>query len=87
MQSIDRDLLHGVIGGRSTTENADGTTTYKQSNYESCVDAMERGAREKFPDNRWFFQKWFHAADDNAAPRADWLAKSLPGACGMPPKD
>jgi hypothetical protein len=86
MQSIDRDQLAGVIGGKSLTTSPDGVTTYKQSNYESCVDAMAGQADQQFPDNRWFFQKWFHAKDDNAAPRADWLRKAVPDACGMPPK-
>jgi hypothetical protein len=86
MQTIDRDHLAAVMGGKSTTTQPDGTVTYKQSNYESCVDAVQGSARDRFPDNRWFFQRWFGAKDDNAAPRADYLAKTLPAACGMPPK-
>jgi hypothetical protein len=87
MRTIDSEQLAAVIGGKSTTTQPDGTVTYKQSNYESCVDAVQGSANDRFPDNRWFFQKWFHAKDDNAAPRAEYLAKTLADACGLPPKD
>jgi hypothetical protein len=86
MHTIAPDQLLAVVGGKSTTTSADGTTTYQQSNYETCVGAMEHGAAEKYPDNRWFFQRWVGAKDDNAGPRADWLKDAIPKACGPAPK-
>lgn len=85
MDNLDPDQLGAVTGGKSTTTHADGSTTHQQSNYESCVDAMERSASQKYPDDRNFLHHMFGQGDWNAGPRADWLKDAIPEACGKPP--
>ena len=85
MNILTLEQLATVGGGSTTTTTPDGTTTYRQSNYETCVQAMSAGAKDKYPDNRWFFQRWFHATDENAGARADWLKSAVPTACGKAP--
>lgn len=84
MTDIDLDRLGGVSGGKSATQRADGSFEYKQSNYETCVDTIERRGAEVFPDNRGVLA-WFGMPDMNAGPRAAWVRDSIPEACGMPP--
>lgn len=86
MNVLTLEQLAVVGGGSTTTTKPDGTTTYQQSNYESCVQTIREGGKEKYPDNRWFFQRWFHATDENAGARADWVKSSLPTACGPAPR-
>jgi len=84
MHTLTIDLLAVVEGGRTNTTAPDGTTTFQQSNYETCVQAIQDGGREKYPDNRWFFQRWAGVKDENAGARADWVKSSIPAACGPP---
>ena len=84
MRSLSIDELGTVFGGMSETDNPDGSFHYKQSQYESCIHKVESEANKRFPDNRWFFQRWFGAKDDNADARAEFIKKTAPDQCGMP---
>jgi hypothetical protein len=84
MHVLSPDQLSAVIGGKSVTQSSDGSVTHAQTDTESCRDMIERAANNKYPDNRWFFQKWFGAKDENADARADWIKNTLPGSCGTP---
>lgn len=37
-----------------------------------CLDNNQRIARDKYPDNRWFWQRWAGQEDPNAGPRAEY---------------
>jgi hypothetical protein len=84
MHALTLDQLGTVVGGRYASESDDGTVVYSQTPYESCHDAIRTKAYQQYPDNRWFFQKWFGAKDDNADARADYIKQGLPAGCGMP---
>jgi hypothetical protein len=76
MNELSPDQLARIRGGAHTEQ----TTPY-----ETCRGTMEQAAHEKYPDDRWFFQRWFGAKDGNADARKKWLDESLPGACGPAP--
>jgi hypothetical protein len=87
--ALDRDVLADVTGGEVSSDSVVTpyrTRTTSVSDYRTCEQAIERSAGEKYPDSRWFFQRWVGARDSNAAPRADWFARTLPQACGLPPQ-
>jgi len=75
MHTLTRDQLNAVVGGATTST----------SPYETCRQTMDQAAQEKYPDTRWFFQRWFGAKDGNKDARDAWLGQSLPGTCGSPP--
>ena len=77
--------LCAVTGGKTETRNPDGSYQYHQDPTETCIDAMDKGAREKYPDNRWFFQRWWGSEDPNAGPRADYRRDSIRDACNVKP--
>jgi hypothetical protein len=77
--------LLAVTGGKTETIGPDGTYTFQQAPYETCVDAMVKGANEKYPDKRWFFEPWFGVEDKNAGPRADYARDAVRTACGPAP--
>jgi len=84
MHVLTLDQLNTVVGGRSYSESPNGQVTYSQTPYETCHDTIRQSAYERYPDNRWFFQRWVGAKDDNADARAEYLRTSIPAACGMP---
>ena len=84
MHALTLEQLTTVVGGRTLTEGSDGSVTYSQTPYETCQDTIRQSAYEKYPDSRWFFQKWVGAKDGNADARADFLKTAIPTACGMP---
>jgi len=85
MRTLDLAQLSTVVGGRTLTRRPDGSFSYSQTNYETCLDAVERRAQTRYPDNRTFLGRWFGTRDPNAAPRADWIRTNVPDACGPPP--
>jgi len=70
MQQCDNDELARVIGGYTRT---DKNGTYSQSSSDSCYQAMERAAADKYPDTRTWLGRLFGTMDENAGRRADWL--------------
>lgn len=86
MQTLEHEHLISTIGGRTITRRPDGSFTYSQTNYETCLYAVERRAAKEYPDNRRFYQRWFGSADPNAPPRAEYVRTNVPDACGTPPE-
>ena len=86
MQTITSNQLSAVSGGKSESFGSDGSYSYHADPSESCIDAMMQGAREAYPDKRWFFQRWFGADDPNARPRADYARDAIATACRLPAK-
>ncbi len=84
MMTIHPEDLAGATGGKTETIGKDGTYTYSQTPYETCVGLIEKGAREKDPDTRNVWDRLWGNADKNAGPRADWTRDSIPAACGTP---
>jgi len=69
--TIEATELTRIHGGNSLSGKI-GPLTVEQTNYESCLETNQRQARDRYPDNRWFFQKWMGKPDPNAGPRAEY---------------
>lgn len=79
MRTLAPHQLSSVVGGRSITRDGDGTTTDYQSPRESCEQVMRRAGNQRYPDTRWFFQRWVGAKDGNADARDAWTRRALEG--------
>jgi len=83
MLILNNDQLTRIVGAY-TMSNDKGS--YSQSNYESCLQDMERRAAEKYPDARTWFGRLIGTTDENAGRRANYFRDAVRTACGCPPK-